>query len=74
MLGIDGEYPPERQISLSVVQNCEKSAVKHSRGKPILNFVNLSAIFSPRLSTKVKSEVFNELHLPVQLLVKVPCS
>ena len=67
MLGTDGEYSPERQISLSVIQNCEKSAVKHSRGKPILNFVNLSAIFSPRLSAKVKGEVFNEL------LVKVPC-
>ena len=33
-----------------LVKNCKKSALKHSRGKPVLlNFVNLSANLCPRL-------------------------
>ena len=41
----------ERQILTVVLQNCEKSDVKHSTEKPmLLNFVILSTIFCEGLS------------------------
>ena len=53
MLGFDGEYPavqPKAKFWHFLVKNCKKSAVKHSIEKPILlNFVNLSPTFCPRL-------------------------
>ena len=40
----------KRYILRAVLENCEKSAVKHFIGKPILlNFVNFSTVFLPRL-------------------------
>ena len=54
MLGFDGEYPavhPKARFWRFLVKNYKKSAVKHSIEKPILlNFVNLSPTFCPRLS------------------------
>ena len=51
--GFDGEYPavnPKAKFWRFLVKNCKKSAVKHSVEKPILlNFVNLSSTFCPRL-------------------------
>ena len=56
MLGFDDEYPdhhPNDKFFTFMLKNREKSAVKYSIEKHILrNFVNLSAIFSPRLSVK----------------------
>ena len=53
MLGFDGEYPavqPKAKFSRLLIKHGKKSAVKHSIEKPILlNFVNLSATFCPRL-------------------------
>ena len=50
---IDSKYQawsPNQKILKVVLENSEKSAVKHSIQKPILlNFLNLSTIFSPRL-------------------------
>ena len=46
----------------------QKINVKHSREKPLIDFVNLYAIFSSRLSAKFKREVFYELHLPIPLV------
>ena len=38
--------PPEKQILTVVLNNYEKSAIKHSIEKPmLLNFVDLSTIF-----------------------------
>ena len=54
MPGIDREYPVGHQKKESFT-NCQKTekAVKHSKKKLILlNFVNLSAIFCPRLSAE----------------------
>ena len=46
MLGTDSKVPsrpPTSQNFTPVLQNCEKSAVKHSIEKPmLLNFVDLS--------------------------------
>ena len=54
MLGFDGKYPavhPKAKIWRILVKNCTKSAATHSIEKPVLvNFVNLSPIFCPRLS------------------------
>ena len=54
MLGFDGAYQavqPRAKFWHFLVKNCKKSAVKHSIEKPILlNFVNLSPTFCPRLS------------------------
>ena len=51
MRGIDGKvltWSPKRQIFIDVLQNCEKSTIKHSIEKPmLLNFVD------PRLSKKI---------------------
>ena len=56
---IDSKYQawsPNQKILKVVLENSEKSAVKHSIQKPILlNFLNLSTIFSPRL--KIESQV-----------------
>ena len=53
MRGFDGEYPaihPKAKFWSFLVQNCKQSAVKDSTEKPILlNFVNLSPTFCPRL-------------------------
>ena len=52
--GIDREYPVghQKKESFTVCKKTEK-AVKHSKKKLILlNFVNLSAIFCPRLSAE----------------------
>ena len=53
MLGFDGEYPaghPKAKFWHFLVNSCKKSAVKHTIEKPILlNYVNLSTIFCPRL-------------------------
>ena len=61
MLGIDGKVHrrlPKRQILTAVLQNWEKPAVKYFIEKPMLrNFVDLSAIFCPRLSEKLYSRV-----------------
>ena len=61
MLGIDGKVHrglPKRQILTAVLQNWEKLAVKYFIEKPMLrNFVDLSAIFCPRLSEKLYSRV-----------------
>ena len=46
----------------------QKINVKHSQEKPLIDFVNLSAIFSSRLSAKFKREVFYEFHLPIPLV------
>ena len=39
MIGFDGEYPPrqpsKKQILTFVLENCQKSALKHSIEKPI---------------------------------------
>ena len=54
MFGTDGKvlnWSLKKQILTVVLQNCKKSAVKHSINKPIFfNFVDLSTIFCPRLS------------------------
>ena len=54
MLRSDGEYPalhPKANFLRFLVKICKKSAVKYSIENPILlNFVNLSPTFSPRLS------------------------
>ena len=54
MFGFDGGYPavyPKPKFWGFLVENCKKSAVKHSIEKAILpNFVNFSPIFCPRLS------------------------
>ena len=53
MLGFDGDYPavhPNAKFLGFSAKNCEKSAIKRSIEKPILlNFVNLSPTFCPRL-------------------------
>ena len=42
--------PSKRQILTVVLQNCEKPAVKHSIGKPmLLNLVDFTTRFFPRL-------------------------
>ena len=54
MLGLDFECPAVNQnpkFWQFLIKNCKKSAVKYSSEKPILlNFMNLSATISPRLS------------------------
>ena len=56
MLWFDGEYPtvhPKAKFLRFLVNNCKKSAVKHSIENPIvLNIVNLSLTFCPRLWKK----------------------
>ena len=48
MLGINGKYPAGHPTV--VLENCEKSAVKHSTEKPyLLTFVILSTMFCPGL-------------------------
>ena len=50
MLGFDGEYPavhPNAKFWRFLLNNCKKSAVKHSI---LFTFVNLSPNFCPRLS------------------------
>ena len=50
MHGSDGECTAKKLILRFVPGNCEKSPVKHPIENPILlNFVNLSTIFCPRL-------------------------
>ena len=50
MFGIDGKVlsrSPERVIFTVVLQNCEKSVVKHSKEKRmLLNFAYLPTVFS----------------------------
>ena len=54
MFGFNGEYPavhPKVKFWRFLLKNCKKSAVKHSIEKSILlNFVNFSPTFCPRLS------------------------
>ena len=54
MLATDGPVVgrrPKKQTLAAVLQNCEKSVVKYFIQKlMLLNFVNLSTIFHPRLS------------------------
>ena len=56
MVGIDGKVLsrlPKSQILTDVLQNYQKSAVKHFIEKPKLhNFVDLSTIFCPKLFEK----------------------
>ena len=56
MLGFDGEYPavqPKTRFWRVLVKMRKKSAVKHSIEKPnLLNFVNMSPTFCPRLESK----------------------
>ena len=71
MLGNDGRQaisrPPKRQILTVKLQNCKKSAVKHSIEKPvILNFLNLSTIIYPRLYEKIYFHL-NSTHTPWNL-------
>ena len=58
MLGFDGEYPavqPKAKFCRFLVKTGKKSAVKYSIEKRILlNFVNLSATFFPRLSEETE--------------------
>ena len=53
MLETDGKVlsrPTKRQILTVVLQNCQKSTVKHSLEKPmLLNFVYLSTMLCSRL-------------------------
>ena len=53
MLGFDGQYlagHPKAKLWRFSVKNRKKLAVKHSTEKPVLlNFVNLSKTFCPRL-------------------------
>ena len=53
MLRADGQalsWPPKWQSLTAVIQNFEKSAAKHSIGKPtLLYFEDSSTIFYPRL-------------------------
>ena len=53
MLEFDGELPvvhPKAKFDVFWQKNCKNSAVKHSIEKPVLlNFVNLSPTFCPRL-------------------------
>ena len=53
MYGFNGEYPavhPKIKFLCFLLKHCKKSAVKHSIEKPnLLNFVNLSPAFCPRL-------------------------
>ena len=55
MFGIDGKVlsrSPERVIFTVVLQNCEKSVVKHSKEKRmLLNFAYLPTIFSFKVVT-----------------------
>ena len=57
MLGFDGEYPaggPKAKFWGSSVKKCKELAVKHSIEKPdLLNFVNLSTTFCPRLQRRI---------------------
>ena len=59
MLGFDGKYPavqPKAKFWRFLVKYRKKSAVKNSIEKPILlNFVNLSPTFCPRLSEETFS-------------------
>ena len=46
--------PPERHILTVVLQNYEKSAVKHFIEKPLLlGFLDFSTIFCPRLQIEI---------------------
>ena len=57
MLGFHGEYSavhPKVKFRRFLVKNWKQSAVKYSIRKPILlNFVNLSPTFCPRLSKEI---------------------
>ena len=54
MLGIGGKvlsWPTNRQVLTVVLKNCKKPAVKHCKKiLMLLNFVDVSTIFYPRLS------------------------
>ena len=54
MLGIDEKVlspPGKSQILTIMLQKCQKLALKHSIEEPVLlNYMNLSTIFCPRLS------------------------
>ena len=54
MLGVDGKvcsYPLKKQILIVVLQNCKKSAVKHTVEKPMwFIFIDLSTVFCPWLT------------------------
>ena len=54
MLAIDGKVLSQPPTNFdSCATNCQKSAVKHAIAKPILlNFVDLSTIFFPRLQSE----------------------
>ena len=58
MLVFNGEYPvlqPNAKFRQFLIENRKKSAVKRSIEKPILlNFINLSLTFWPRLSEQTK--------------------
>ena len=54
ILVFDGKYPavqPKTKFCCFLVKNCKTSAVKHSiESTTLLNFLNLSPTFCPRLS------------------------
>ena len=64
MLGIDEKVfscPSKKQILTFVLQNCKKSAVKHFKKKTLLlNFVDLSTLFYPRLQTHGYFNIFDD--------------
>ena len=64
MLGFDGEFPavnPKAKFRRFLVKSCKKSAVKHSVEKHILlNFVNLSPTFCPRLYLRRQYTTFDD--------------
>ena len=44
------KLPPKKQVLTVVLQNCEKSGVKHSIKKPmLLNLLDLLTIFCPSM-------------------------
>ena len=74
MLGFDVEYTsvhPKARFWHFLAKNCEKSAVKHSIEKPILlNFVNLSPTFCPRLLFDLALILKVELLFNLELLLQ----
>ena len=59
MFGFDGEYPADHpRGKFWQLKNRKKTAVKHSREKPILlNFVNLTIIPCPRLFSTANATI-----------------
>ena len=73
MFGIDSKYTVghQRLVLTVVLQNCKKTAVKHSIKKPIFcTFMNLSAIIYPRMWTSfLVSEYTGLLQCSLKLAV-----